>query len=170
VLTNTLVAIDPRNGVVKRELSLKKLGVKWRGNDTPNGIAYHASHIGPLSLLVTGKNWDSLYTLTISRISFIFTRKFQKRCELEVNLHSAEDLCGVRLNSDAAICPLAPITPCWSGPSPSSSPDAKPENRHELLVVPGGFIDQSVTFVAAALIMLSVCVLVRARRRKREEK
>eukprot|EP00397_Hematodinium_sp_SG-2012_P045981 GEMP01051802.1.p1 GENE.GEMP01051802.1~~GEMP01051802.1.p1 ORF type:complete len:256 (+),score=43.17 GEMP01051802.1:241-1008(+) len=146
-LTNDIVAIDPETGVVIKTLSLKKLHVHWFGDDTPNGIAYHPKHIGPLSLLVTGKNWDNLYKLTFA---------------------SAVDFCGGPISASARskICTRAPRSPCYSMEShpESSVPPAPPQSVPQTIhLIQGGVVDHAVTLVVVMLLLLSLLVLCRAK-------
>lgn len=58
--TNKLLRIDPWTGACEASLNLKGL-YNWRGEATPNGVAYSPASLGMLSLLVTGKKWPTMF-------------------------------------------------------------------------------------------------------------
>jgi len=87
--TDNIWRVDPTTGICEAFISVRGLH-RWRGEETPNGIAYsHA--LGPQTLLVTGKLWPHMFSLQMSQ----------------------HDLCG-----GAALlvpsCPKAPSSACWS--------------------------------------------------------
>jgi len=91
--TDKLIRVNPRSGECEASLILKGL-YSWKGEATPNGVAYSPAALGMLSLLVTGKKWPTMFKLT---------------------LNSTDDLCGgVSTNGAANLCPTAPPSACSS--------------------------------------------------------
>lgn len=89
---NTLLRVDPATGVAEAELDLGGL-FAWRGEQTPNGIAYSVG-LKSTSLIVTGKLWPEMFELGLSTV----------------------DLCGGAEGTIAGgteICPQAPASACW---------------------------------------------------------
>jgi len=94
--TNTIWRVDPMTGVCEVQLSVSGLH-SWRGEQTPNGIAY-SPVLGPGHLLVTGKQWPTLFGLQMT----------------------PEDLCGGANAKPAPTCSAAPESDCWR-PAPTTS-------------------------------------------------
>lgn len=91
-LTNWLWRVDPQTGECETFLDIRGLHV-WRGDATPNGIAYSAS-LGSNRLIVTGKLWPKMFSL---------------------QMHTM-DLCGPIVSELAQQqCQQAPVSACWQG-------------------------------------------------------
>ncbi|CAE7661477.1 QCT [Symbiodinium sp. CCMP2456] len=86
-ITNRIWRVDPVTGDCERYIDIKKLH-PWRGQATPNGIAYSPA-FGKELLLVTGKLWPNMFSLRMS----------------------ASDLCGGVLSSKPE-CMQAPPSVC----------------------------------------------------------
>lgn len=111
-LTNNLWRVDPETGTAEAMLSVKGLQ-SWRGDMTPNGIAYSTS-LGPDRLLVTGKLWPKMFLLRVA----------------------PADLCGGtpstgggrNYSTSSPRCPSAPPSACWTGAGTAVA--AKPAAAH----------------------------------------
>lgn len=57
--------MDIWTGFVEKKINLDVTKKMWKGEATPNGIAYHYD-FEPVSLLVTGKLWDAMYVLELT--------------------------------------------------------------------------------------------------------
>ncbi|CAE6952311.1 QCT [Symbiodinium sp. CCMP2592] len=86
-ITNRIWRVDPVTGDCERYIDIKTLH-PWRGQATPNGIAYSPA-FGKELLLVTGKLWPNMFSLRMS----------------------ASDLCGGVLSSKPE-CVQAPPSVC----------------------------------------------------------
>jgi len=97
---NTIWRVDPTTGACELRIMISDL-YKWRGEATPNGIAY-SRVLHPQWLLVTGKNWPTTFALQLS----------------------TADLCGRPLEHPPETCAKAPHSACWIGPlaTPSQPP------------------------------------------------
>jgi len=94
--TNIVWRVDPLTGECEAKLDVGKLH-SWRGEQTPNGLAYSVL-LGSESLLVTGKQWPSMFLLRLA----------------------PTDLCGLDTTGAALpaapACARAPPSACWTPP------------------------------------------------------
>lgn len=91
--TNWIFRVDPVSGAIELKLDVGSL-YAWRGEATPNGVAYSAS-FGQDTLLVTGKLWPRMFALQLSAV----------------------DLCGGAIVESAQldgqqVCPRTPLSAC----------------------------------------------------------
>eukprot|EP00405_Crypthecodinium_cohnii_P029834 CAMPEP_0206503486 /NCGR_PEP_ID=MMETSP0324_2-20121206/54756_1 /ASSEMBLY_ACC=CAM_ASM_000836 /TAXON_ID=2866 /ORGANISM="Crypthecodinium cohnii, Strain Seligo" /LENGTH=377 /DNA_ID=CAMNT_0053992149 /DNA_START=28 /DNA_END=1162 /DNA_ORIENTATION=+ len=100
-LTNLIFRVDPITGLAEKQVSLKGLH-SWKGEATPNGLAYSVDGLGGNHLLVTGKLWPQMFLLELSQ----------------------EDLCGPSVDSEPS-CPAAPKSACFLGARTEEVSNAK---------------------------------------------
>ncbi|OLQ13582.1 Glutaminyl-peptide cyclotransferase [Symbiodinium microadriaticum] len=182
-ITNRIWRVDPVTGDCERYIDIKKLH-PWRGQATPNGIAYSPA-FGKQLLLVTGKLWPNMFSLRMS----------------------ASDLCGGALSSKPE-CMQAPPSVCHDshavadpapGPTvvattstakptapalsqtslaPTMSPEQGPAPNAGLFSMPPATVSGLPVGFSTALSLLGICLFVVAfasslllrymRRRQRE--
>jgi len=96
-LTNRVWRVDPITGVAEVHISVKGLHA-WRGEATPNGIAYSTA-LGREQLIVTGKQWPYMFGLHMPML----------------------DLCGGPAKQPQ--CAKAPPSACWAGSAGAAGAD-----------------------------------------------
>ncbi|CAK0863139.1 unnamed protein product [Prorocentrum cordatum] len=96
-ITNQVYRVDPASGEVEAYMDIGRVyrgPHRWRGDATPNGVAYSA-RLDPGLLLVTGKLWPQLFALRVPP-------------------EDPPGLCGGPAAAlSAPACPSPPASACW---------------------------------------------------------
>lgn len=182
-ITNRIWRVDPVTGDCERYIDIKKLH-PWRGQATPNGIAYSPA-FGKQLLLVTGKLWPNMFSLRMSASDLCRGALSSKPECMQAPPSVCHDSHAV---ADPAPGPTVvattstakPTAPALSQTSlaPTMSPEQGPAPNAGLFSMPPATVSGLPVGFSTALSLLGICLFVVAfasslllrymRRRQRE--